>query len=104
LSPDYEEMARIWYTFCCFIDFENAKSLFFGNGMANWSDLWSRFLGKIHEADYGNFRDPMPRSIGRLQDRFLDECKTNFGRSDVERIFEVESHNFNYGSLQGGSS
>jgi len=98
LSQDYGNMARIWYTFCRFIDLEKVKKLFFGNGEQRWSTVWSSFLGEIRAAGY-NFNDPLRGTRGRLQDRFLDECKRNFGRAQVERIVEMESFNFEYETL-----
>ena len=102
LPPSYEEMARIWFTFCRFVSLNYVKRLFLGNDMQTWNDLWNRFLGDIRRSGYPDFRDPMPGGIGRFQDRFLDECKKRFGKANVERIFESESLNFGYGNLRIG--
>jgi hypothetical protein len=98
LPPSYEEMARIWYTFCRFIPFEKVKTLFFGNGENNWSRLWSAFLQSINTAGF-SFNDPMRGGPTRFQDRFLNECKAAFGKAEVERILELESPNFEYDKL-----
>jgi hypothetical protein len=98
LFSDYEEMARIWYTFCRFVPFEKVKKLFFGNSTTNWSRLWNEFLREINTLGY-SFNDPMGGGPLRFQDRFLNECKTAFGRAAVERIHEMESSDFEYDKL-----
>jgi len=103
MSYSYRTMAKIWYTFCRFVDFDIVKRLFFGNGEHNWGRVWGRFLDEIHNAGY-NFRDPLRGNIGRLQDRFLDQCKRSFGRSEVEQIMENESDYFDYEALQYNDS
>jgi len=94
----YEDMTRIWYTFCRFVDFEKTKTLYFGNGLFDWSRVWSEFIISINDAGYV-FRDPLPGIPARLQDRFKDQCENAFGRYEFNKILEMESYGLDYGLI-----
>lgn len=94
-SRDYNKMARIWYTFCRFVDFDIVKKLYFRNSKKNWDFVWNRFIAEINSEGI-KFKSPLKGNNSQLQDRFLRECKASFGKGEVERIFETESFNFEY--------
>lgn len=94
----YENMTRVWYTFCRFVDFEEVKKLYFGNGSFDWSRAWSGFIRFINEAGY-EFKDPLPVREASLQNRFIKQCRKAFGKYKFNKMFEIESSDLDYGLI-----
>lgn len=83
----YEDMVRIWYAFCKFVDFKEVIKLYFGNGSFDWNKAWNGFVSSINSADYV-FEDPLRGSTIRFQDTFVDQCRKAFGRNQFNEILE----------------
>lgn len=93
-STSYHKWTRIWYTFCRFVPFNTVAELFFNS----WTDQWSNFLEDISSVGYA-FNDPLRSGKGILEERFLAECKNNFGENMVEEIFDKDSYDFDFSKL-----
>lgn len=94
----YEDITRIWYTFCRFVNLGEVERLYFGNGSFDWNRAWSQFIRSINDAGY-DFEDPFQGRVGRFQDRFVVQCRRAFGKYEFDRIFEMESSDLDYGSI-----
>lgn len=94
----YEDMTRIWYTFCRFVNFEEIKKLYFGINSSDWNNIWREFIASINNANY-KFDDPLQGRVARFQDRFVDQCRKAFGRNNFDRIFDMESSDLDYGLI-----
>jgi hypothetical protein len=97
-SESYHKWTRLWYTFCRFVPFNTVAELFFNDNHLLWADQWSNFLQDISNIGY-TFSDPLRRSQGIPEDRFLLECKKSFGENQVEKIFEKDSYDFDFSKL-----
>lgn len=95
-SQDYTIMARKWYTFCRFVDFGILKKLFFGIRQMKWSNAWKRFINDINSTHNGNFSCSLKGYFGLFEDNFFSELKRSFGQTKVEKVFEMESYNFDF--------